>query len=379
MLAACSGSPSTGSRTTSTAPGTTGTSDTTTAMDPSHAAPTATPAPATPPTPPATTPTPTAAAAHGPGTHKRCGWIGGGETVGEQSFVAHVAEFDAIHPKWWVLESDGVSVRKAGHWNEPSVIAAARANNVQIIPLIDQDMDPSRLRRMIHDPAKRSAHVQVLVKLVMDNNYDGIDIDYEALWSIDDRAPFLAFMKELGAALHANGKELSMATPGLGSDLHDNAYAYEELVADVDSIHVMGYDFHNMSSHLGPLAPLGWIDAVFARAQATGHPERFLLGLANYAIGSGYFTTTRDALTQCRGAVATETDHMASCPFDHFAAGRAPHCDSGHGTLWFEDVASMIEKIRAAKAHGARGVTYWTVGDELDGFFAMTRSEFPPL
>jgi spore germination protein YaaH len=37
----------------------------------------------------------------------------------------------------------------------------------------------------------------------------------------------------------------------------------------------------------------------------------------------------------------------------------------------------MTEKIRAAKAHGARGVTYWTVGDELDGFFEMMRTEFP--
>jgi spore germination protein YaaH len=382
MLAACGGGGSTGSETDTTTSRTTGTGTTGTTTGSPTSGTTGgatTPTPTTPvtTTDPATPPT-TAAPAHGVGSHRRCGWIGGGETIGEQSFVAHAAEFDAIHPKWWVMEPDGVNVRKAGHWNEPSVIAAAREHGVQIIPLVDQDMDKNRLRRMINDPAKRTAHVNVLVGIVMDNNYDGIDIDYEGLWSGADRAPFLAFMKELGEALHAKGKELSMAAPGLGKDLGDNAYAYEQLVADVDTIHIMGYDFHNTSSHMGPLAPLGWIDAVFARAQATGAPERFILGLANYAIGSSYFTTTRDAISQCQGGVEGTTDHMASCSFDRYEAGRAPHCQTGsHGTLWFEDVASMTEKIRAAKAHGARGVTYWTVGDELDGFFEMMRTEFP--
>jgi spore germination protein YaaH len=37
----------------------------------------------------------------------------------------------------------------------------------------------------------------------------------------------------------------------------------------------------------------------------------------------------------------------------------------------------MDEKIAIAKKHGARGVTYWTVGDELPGYFDMVRRNFP--
>ena len=43
----------------------------------------------------------------------------------------------------------------------------------------------------------------------------------------------------------------------------------------------------------------------------------------------------------------------------------------------FEDLPSMEEKIVAAKAHGGRGVTYWTLGDELPGYFELARKHFP--
>jgi hypothetical protein len=119
------------------------------------------------------------------------------------------------------------------------------------------------------------------------------------------------------------------------------------------------------------------VDAVFARAQATGHPEKFFLGLANYAIGSGWWTTTRDALSRCGANLVATTDHMLTCPYGTWDAGRSPHCTTSSGDVWFEDLGSMGEKIAAAKKHGAGGVTYWTVGDEIDGYFDLVRRNFP--
>jgi len=327
-----------------------------------------------PTTPPATTPPTATTPRNGVGQHTRCGWINSPE--GYDTFAAHPTEFEAIHPKWHVMQPDG-SLRNAGRTNDAATRAAARAANVAVIPLIDEDRDKARLRRMLATPESRAAHIAAIMKAVTDNDYDGIDIDYESLWAAEDRPTFNAFMRDLGAALHAAGKELSMAIPAISEGGADG-YDYTALAALCDPIHVMGYDFHWLGGdHVGPLAPLGWIDAVFARAQATGHPERFILGVANYAIGNGFYASTREALTMCTGAVATKTEHMASCGYGHFDAGRATHCDTAKGVLWFDDLAAIEERIIAAKSHGARGVTYWTVGDELDGYFEMVRRYYP--
>jgi spore germination protein YaaH len=310
--------------------------------------------------------------------HSRCGWIGDGDDRGENTFINNASYFDTVHPRWWTLNPDGVTVTPVGHTDLATVVSAARTNHVRIMPLIDSD-DADRLRNLIGDQQKIAAHVQTLVDLVAAHGYDGLDIDYEHLWSSGDRAGFVAFMTALSTAFHARGFELSMAIPGIGVDHGDSAYDYQALSTVVDALHVMGYDFHSIHTHLGPVAPLAWIDAVFAHAHATGHGDRFLLGVANYAIADNWFTTPRDALaTRCLAPPATTSDEEATCTFDHYDAGRSLHCDSAdHGPLWFEDVASMEEKIAVAQSHGARGVTYWTIGDELDGFFDMVRRHFP--
>jgi spore germination protein len=308
--------------------------------------------------------------------HVRCGWIGAGDTLGESSFVNHSTEFDVVHPKWFTLGSDGKSVIRLSHVDWPSTVATAKKNGVRLMPLIDSD-DATRLRLLIHDPARRSTHIAALVETVEKGDYAGMDIDYEHLWSSQDRADFVAFMTELSTAFHAHGFELSMALPTLAYDDGNSAYDWEALSRVLDVLHMMGYDFHSTSSHLGPIAPKGWIEEAAVRANATGRPERFLLGLANYAIGSGWYTTSRDGLERCSAAPAISTDHMATCPFGHFEAGRAVHCQTSRGEMWVEDLSSMEEKIVVAKAHGFGGVTYWTLGDELPGYFEMVRNHYP--
>jgi len=330
--------------------------------------------PVTTPTPsPTPTPTPTPIATS---PHTRCGWID--DPVAEQSFVANASQFNTIHPKWWTLGSDGVSINPAGNPDLPGIVQAAQTNHVRIMPLIDAE-DVTALRTLINSPTLRAQHVAAMVKLMQDHGYAGMDIDYEHLWTAADRPGYSALMQQLSAAFHAAGFELSMALEPMGYDNGNNGYDYNVLAAACDTLHLMEYDFHWLGGdHLGPLAPLGWVDASFALAETTGHRDRFMIGLANYAIGSSYWTSAHDAASQCVGTPATATDHMLTCSYDHYDAGRAMSClTANHGILWFEDVASMEEKIQTAVKHGARGVTYWTLGDELPGYFTMVKRYFP--
>src|SRR5579883_2591050 len=158
------------------------------------------------------------AAPAAPRGHQRCGWIGPGDTAGAQTFAAHAEWFDAIHPDWYALNADGVSVRALQGADDPTVVQAAQAHHVVLMPLIAAVEDPSYVRNMIAGAATRSQLEQALVQLATQHGYDGVDIDFEHLWQASDRPGFSAFMTELAQALHAAGKRLSIAMPAQVDD-----------------------------------------------------------------------------------------------------------------------------------------------------------------
>jgi chitinase len=298
--------------------------------------------------------------------------------LGKASLAANAAFFDAVHPYWWQLNADGTV--KATSWvDDAAVITTTTSHSIKLMPLIYGGDDVSAIRSVISSPATMASHVQTVAQLAVAHHYDGIEIDYEHLWSASDRPAYTAFITQLAAALHAQNKELSLAVPAIAVDNGQNGYDFTALVAaGADVIHLMGYDFHGIGSdHLGPLAPIGWIDAVAARVEQLGLSSHFVLGIANYGVGSGWYVNSSDAITQCGSNYATSTTHMSSCPYGSYAAGIAPHCTTAKGDLWFEDGASMAEKAQTAKTHGLRGVSYYTLGGEPAGLFQGLSAAYP--
>src|SRR5207245_2162104 len=100
---------------------------------------------------------------------------------------------------------------------------------------------------------------------------------------------FVAMTTQLATALHAKGKQVSLAVSPQTADNGGNAYDYVGLVkGGADVLHLMGYDYHSIDSdHSGPLAPLGWLDAVGARVQSLGIADHVIMGVANYGVGQG--------------------------------------------------------------------------------------------
>jgi chitinase len=327
------------------------------------------------PTDSGTAPAP-APAAHA--NHSRCGWIGADTfDAGKASFLANPDYYDAIHPKWAVANADGTA-RILTMADDAQIMATAKAHHIKVIPLIDVD-DVSHLRSIISSPASIAAHAKVLTDMVVSHGYDGVELDYEHLWSAADRAPYTALIVAASASLHAQGKVLTLALPAMDADAKESAYDYVQLQSHVDTMHLMAYDFHYMGGdHLGPLAPKGWVQAVVTRVKSLGSPEKYVLGVANYGISSGWYTTAKDAATRCSGGVhSMSTDHMLTCPLSHAEAGLSPHCTTSNGEVYFEDVASLTEKVSMAKAAGLGGVGYWTMGDEMDGFYTAMKAQFP--
>jgi spore germination protein YaaH len=313
-------------------------------------------------------------------SHRRCGWMNDDYPLGVQSLVANADFFDAIHPVWWFLNSDGNTVSSNYYVDDATTVQTARAHHIKLMPLIYGGNDATYMEKMFSSPASITAHVNTLVNLAVSHNYDGLEIDYEHLWSASDRPGYTAFIQQLGAAMHAQGKELSLAVPAIDVDNGQNGYDFVKLAAAADVIHLMGYDYHWLGGdHLGPLAPLGWLDSVAARIQSLGLGKSFIMGLANYGVGSGWYANSADAIKQCPANYPTTTTHMESCPYGVRVAGVSPHCTTtnGKGDIWFEDAASLAEKAQMTASHGLRGVSYYTLGGEAPGLYDALRAAYP--
>jgi spore germination protein YaaH len=306
--------------------------------------------------------------------HSHCGWIGADTAdAGRASFAAHADWFDAIHPKWFTLNSDG-SPRTIPFTDDPGITQTARAHQVQLIPLIDSDSS-DYIRAAMANPGQ---HAQQLAALVTQHGYDGIELDYEHLWSASDRPGFIALVSQVAAALHARGKVVTMALPAMDHDDGNNAYDYVQLQRIVDEMHLMAYDFHSLGGpHLGPLAPLGWVTDVVTRVEKLGAPYKYILGLANYGIGKTVYFDAASIQALCHNNYDRQTDHMATCSLGHQAAGSAPHCTTPYGEMWFEDSVSVMEKVDAATTHKIGGVGFWTVGNEASGMYETLSDVYP--
>lgn len=311
--------------------------------------------------------------------HHRCAWMNDDIALGKASLAANADFFDAVHPYWWSLASSSGTLSPTRWADDATVVAIAHQHAMKLMPLVYGGNNVAVIRAVIGSAASISAHVSALAQLAAAHGYDGIELDYEHLWSAGDRAGYTALVTQLASALHARGMQLSLAVPAIAVDNGQNGYDFAALVAGgADVVHLMGYDFHYTgSSHLGPLAPLGWIDAVAARVQTLGLGAHFVLGIANYGVGSGWYVNSSDAIKQCGSGYATATTHMQSCSFGSYASGIAPHCTTPKGDLWFEDGASIGEKAQTARAHGLRGVAYYSLGGEAPGLFDALRAAYP--
>jgi spore germination protein YaaH len=315
--------------------------------------------------------------------HHRCGWLFRLDDVGKATFLANADYFDVIHPTGWILDpTDAFTAKPLTGVPDAAVMAAAKAHGVAVWPMIasgDSAEGIAAEKKMWSDPTLRDKHVASIVDVVTSGGFAGIDVDYEHMDDTDGPA-FVAFLVELAKALHAKGKQLSVASEALWTTPKgETPWDYPTFSANLDAVHLMAYDFHHpCCTHVGQVAPLGWVQDVCKHVAATAGANvgKFILGLPNYGYACA---TSKDCAAACTSAIAVTTDEMKTCTLNNnsWIAGRAPNCTIADGSqIYFDDTPSLEEKVMAAKDNGLGGVTEWTVGNEPDGFFAMVKTHY---
>ncbi len=280
---------------------------------------------------------------------------------------------------WYELGADGL-IR--GAVQSPQGLGAARDAGLRILPsILNGDFDRDRVAAIIHDPDRRDEHIAAIVQLVIENNYDGIDIDYESLHA-GDRDAFTAFIEALAAALHEEGKLLSTTvhpkTGEGGTWGGPQAQDWARLGAVSDEFKIMIYDYHHGASEAGPIAPLDWADAVLTYAESQVEPGKIFMGVPFY--GYDWVGSTGESL-EWRQAVKRARIYNAEILRDASSGEAWFTYDDGRRAVYFNDAETLRGRLALLRDRhpDIAGVSIWRLGGEDPANWDMIRDKLKAL
>ncbi|HSL74918.1 MAG TPA: glycosyl hydrolase family 18 protein [Ilumatobacteraceae bacterium] len=300
-----------------------------------------------------------------------------------------------ISPFWFTATADAILLDpNASPDATAQFLEAARRTGADIVPSIVDNLPAGTMAALLADPVTRRRHVEAIRSFAADGDFRGIDIDYEQFAFADGRDTWattrpnwVAFIEELGAALRADGRTLTVSIPPVYDDGQTAesgfwVYDYGAIVDHVDRIRMMTYDFSVQEP--GPIAPLEWVEtAITGAIEATGSPDKLVLGLPAYgrnwvvatvgtcpADAPGRTAVTAqsvDDLVALRGATPTRVEETGEWTFEYEleVADETTSCVQTR-RVHYVDADGIRERMDLARRYRLDGVALWALGFDDD-------------
>lgn len=292
------------------------------------------------------------------------------------SFVTNAARIREATPFWYLLAPgpDGATIGSYPGAEDPAVLAAVRAAGVPLVPIVTNfgrgNIGGPATGTLLADPGRRALVVRQLADLAAKHDYDGLDLDFEQL-AAGSREHYSLLVEELAGRLHAAGRRLVLSVPAKTSEPGDytntRAFDYPRLGRAADVLRLMTYGLA-AGAPVGPVAPLGYTDAVAAFAASVVDPAKVQLGVP---LGAYDWPPPPDRPRSLTWAAAERLRRASAAartwdPVTATASFR--YRDGGTDrTVWFADAESVAARAAAVRRHGLAGVALWALGEEDPG------------
>lgn len=287
------------------------------------------------------------------------------------SFEANADILDEVSPFWYQTDIHG-SLLAGGDARDASLVQLAHDNDVLVIPSIHNVVLVDPVPTMLRNPEARARHIRLIVDEVLTHNYDGIDIDYEML-DASLRDEYSAFMIDLGAALHAQNKMLTVAVHAKTCDFCGlgGFQDWTMLNGVVDRLRIMTYDYSWRGGGPGPVAPVYWVTEVVEYARTVVDPAKIIVGVPFYGYdwlatgGDGHAYTWADvnSIIQAYGVEKTLVENDASGRV--VQENRITYSTrAGRRIAYFATSRSLDAKLALVQDLDLAGIAIWRLGGE---------------
>lgn len=359
-------------------------------------------------------------------TFEVTGWIPYWRSAtGTIDVLPHLSEITEVNPFIYTIRGDGTLVDNGLINEDPwkSFIAAAKAQKVRVIPTV-MTGSGDLVHELLSNKEKRIALENTIVKMVNDNGFDGVDIDFEGKRA-EDKDYFSVFLRGLYERM---GKKWVMCSIESRISNEDRYYGTEipadagmfandlkEINKYCDRVRIMAYDQQGIDLKLkaqveatgelhAPVADPRWVEKVINFMSKDIPKSKMLIGVPTYgyeyavtayegnqyiydilwSFNPGYATllALEQGITPSRNSAGemyftyipntTTTPPLSGGTSATLAAAAASAFatqNNSHTTfrmLTWPDAQSLQSKIDLAKRLGVRGVSIfkWDGGED---------------
>lgn len=311
-----------------------------------------------------------------------------------------------VMPFWFSIKSPTVIrndyVTGNPSWPMADTVCLIRRAGLQVIPTMTDGTDKLVLSGYLANAATRTTIVKSIVDLVLTNDFDGIDLDYEGFAFVDGNttwtktAPrWVAFIKELSVAMRSHNKLLSISTPYVYDPKEKQkgyfVYAWADIANYIDRLRIMTYDYSVAKP--GPIGPISWTEKTLQYAISIMSPSKVYIGLPGYGrdwitsvngkcpvsappglIGGAKAATFKTSYATTKAEIDKATpifdEKFSEATYSYTqiyngltAAGASTEC-SVNRTVWYQNSRSYAERMALVAKYRLGGAALWTLAME---------------
>lgn len=315
--------------------------------------------------------------------------------AGADSLFGNLALFSEVNPFAYGVNPDGTlrdtTNIQSAPW--PELRKEARKENVAIIPTILW-ANAVAMHETFSNSQKLEKHVSAIATMLTQNNFPGVDINYEGK-DVADRDLFTIFLEALRKKLDSSKKTISCTVEArtednppadwTGTRAMSFANDYPELNRLCDSVRIMAYDqvfqangglkiFDDTNeTPTAPNADIHWVEKVMRYAAQYIKTSKLAMGVPTYGwefritkTDHGYHyekvksVTYPQALEEQIQSKATLERTDGGEPFFIYTAPDGKHL------VTFSDAESLGQKISLAKKLGLKGISLFKIDGQTD-------------
>lgn len=221
-----------------------------------------------------------------------------GTTDGPKSAIENIEKIDVVYLFTYEVQADGSIVNKANYsqkdWKK--LIETAQENDVKVIPTVAW-FDGEQIDAVLSNRTKRTKHINDIVKMVNDGDFDGVNIDYEGKKK-ETKNDFSTFLKDINRKLKDKSLTCALEARTPPESLYTTVPAnieysndYKVINKECDWVEIMAYDQQRADIKLNnerkgvpymPVADEKWVEKVIQMAVKDIDEDKILLGVPTY-------------------------------------------------------------------------------------------------